>query len=159
MDTAIHTTQVVGLTSSLVLGGINLGASNLTLLILYTRHPSSSTPIFNDLYTPGASSLAPLCLFSTYCLRTASNPGSSPPTPWVIASAATFAQLPWTLLVMYNTNKKLNAIASSKTQQEKASKEEVAGLLRQWAWMNFIRGLWAVAGGCIGVWALVEQQT
>ena len=129
MDTAIQTAQVLGLTSALVLGGINLGASYLTLPILYTRHPSISTPIFNELYTRGALSLVPLCIFSASCFATASILSSAVPNLWVFAGAATVTQLPWTLFVMMNTNKKLNAIAASKTEQEKAGKEEVAALL------------------------------
>ena len=57
---------------------------------------------------------------------------------------------------MMKTIKRLNTIAASNVEQEKASQEEVVALLRQWAWMNVVRGLMAMAGGLTGVWAMVE---
>ena len=59
---------------------------------------------------------------------------------------------------MMKTNNRLNAIADSKVEQEKASQEEVVALLRRWTWMNFLRGLMAMAGGLTGLWAMVEGQ-
>lgn len=59
---------------------------------------------------------------------------------------------------MMKTISRLNAIAASEVEQEKASQEEVVALLRQWAWMNIVRGLLATAGGLAGVWALIEGQ-
>ena len=58
---------------------------------------------------------------------------------------------------MMKTNNRLITIAASKNEQEKASKEEVVGLLRQWAWMNIVRGLLAMVGGLAGVWAVIER--
>ena len=45
-----------------------------------------------------------------------------------------------------------------KVEQEKASQEEVVALLRQWEWMNVVRGFLATAGGLTSVWAIVEGQ-
>ena len=59
---------------------------------------------------------------------------------------------------MMKTNTRLNDIAASKIEQEKASQEEVVALLRRWTWMNLVRGLMATAGGLTGVWAIVEGQ-
>ncbi len=59
---------------------------------------------------------------------------------------------------MMKTITRLNAIAASKDEQEKASKQEVVALLRQWAWMNIVRGALAAFGGFIGVWAIIEGQ-
>ena len=59
---------------------------------------------------------------------------------------------------MMPTNKRLNAIGASTVEQEKASDQEVVGLLEKWYWMNFVRGSLALAGGLIGVWALIEGQ-
>ena len=59
---------------------------------------------------------------------------------------------------MMKTITRLNAIAASKIEQEKASQEEVVSLLQRWAWMNVVRGLMATAGGLTGVWAIVEGQ-
>ena len=59
---------------------------------------------------------------------------------------------------MMTTVKRLNAIAASKSEQEKASKQEVVALLRQWTWMNVVRGSLAALGGLIGLWAIIEGQ-
>jgi len=58
---------------------------------------------------------------------------------------------------MWGTNDRLNAIAASKVEQEKASQHEVVGLLKQWWWMNLVRGSLALIGGLVGVWALIEE--
>ena len=59
---------------------------------------------------------------------------------------------------MMKTIDRLNAIAASTVEQEKANQEEAVALLRRWAWMNVVRGLMAMAGGSTGVWAVVEGQ-
>ena len=138
MDNTIRTAQVLGLTSSIFLSGVNIGASHLTLPILYTRPASISTPIFNEFYIRGAVTLVPLGVFSASCSALVAYLLPSQQTLWAIAGVATFAQVPWTLLVMMKTISRLNAIAASKAEQEKASKEEVVALLRRWAWMNIV---------------------
>ena len=158
MDNTIQIAQVLGLTSSIFLSGINIGASHLTLPILYTRSPSISAPIFHEFYNRGAVTLVPLGLFSASCSALVAYLLPSQRTLWAGAAVATFAQLPWTGLAMMKTIGRLNAIAASKIEQEKASQEEVVALLRQWAWMNVVRGLLAMAGGLAGVWALIEGQ-
>lgn len=59
---------------------------------------------------------------------------------------------------MMKTIKRLNTIADSRIEQEKASQEEVVALLRRWAWMNTARGFMAMARGLTGVWAIVKGQ-
>lgn len=157
MDSTIRTAQVLGLTCSLVLSGVNIGSSVLTVPILYTRPISISTPIFEEFYTRGAVTLVPLGIFSASCSGLVAYLLPSQRNLWAIAAAATAAQTPWTLLVMMRTNTRLNTIAASKDEQEKTSKEEVVGLLRQWAWMNIVRGLLAIVGGLVGLWAVIEQ--
>ena len=159
MDTTLRTAQVLGLTSSIFLSGINIGASLLTVPILYTRPTSISTPFFNEFYTRGAATLVPLCIFSASCSALVGYFLPSQRKLWAFAAVATIAQLPWTILGMMKTNNRLNTIAASKNEQEKASEEEVVGLLRQWAWMNIVRGVLPMVGGLAGVWAVIEQQT
>jgi Domain of unknown function (DUF1772) len=125
MDTTIRTLQVLGLTSSTFLSGINIGASHLTVPILYTRPASISTPFFNEFYTRGAATLVPLGIFSASCSALVAYLLPSQRKLWAIAAVATFAQMPWTILVMMKTNNRLNAIAASKNEQEKASGEEI----------------------------------
>ena len=158
MDNTIRTAQVLGLTSSIFLSGINFGASHLTLPILYTRSPSISTPFFNEFYIRGAVTVVPLGLFSASCSALVAYLLPSQRTLWSVAGVATFAQLPWTRLVMMKTIDRLLAIPASKDEQVKASEAEVVALLRQWAWMNIVRGLMAMVGGLTGLWAVVKDQ-
>ncbi len=102
--------------------------------------------------------LVPLGLFSASCSALVAYLLPSQRTLWSVAGVATFAQLPWTLLFMMKTINRLGAIAASKDEQVKASGAEVVALLRQWAWMNIVRGLLAMVGGLAGVWAVVEGQ-
>lgn len=71
---------------------------------------------------------------------------------------ATISQLPWTLVVMMPGIKKLNAVAESREMQEKADAREVEGLLREWTWMNVVRGGFALVGGLVGVWAIIDGE-
>ncbi|MCJ1358169.1 MAG: hypothetical protein MMC33_008167 [Icmadophila ericetorum] len=158
MDTTIRTAQVLGLTSSIFLSGINIGASLLTLPILYHHPTSISTPFFSEYYTRGAVTLVPLCVFSSLCSALVAYLLHSQRQLWAVAAVATLSQPPWTLLVMSKTNNRLIAIAASKHEQEKVGNEEVVGLLRRWAWMNIVRGLLALVGGLVGVYALILEQ-
>ena len=158
MDSTIRTAQVLGLTASIFLSGCNIGASVLTLPILYTRPNPVSTPIFSELYYRGAATLVPLGLFSASCSALVAYLLPSQRLLWTIAAVATAAQTPWTLLAMMGTNNRLNAIAASGVEQEKASREEVEGLLRRWTWMNVVRGLLALVGGLSGLQAISESQ-
>jgi len=156
MDTTIRTFQVLSISSSLVLSGANIGASILTLPILYTRPSSISTSIFQELYSRGAVTLVPLSLFSASCSAVVAYLLPDQRGLWGLAGLVTITQLPWTLLVMMGGIKRLNQIAESKEEQEKAGKEEVTGLLKEWAWMNVVRGGFALAGGLVGLWALTD---
>ncbi|KAL8868933.1 MAG: hypothetical protein Q9174_004654 [Haloplaca sp. 1 TL-2023] len=158
MVTLVRTTQTLGLTSTLILSGINFGASLLTLPILYTRNPSISTPIFHELYTRGAVSLVPFGIFSATCSALTAYLLPSQRQLCATAAIATASQTPWTLLVMKGTNDRLNGIAGDKLEQEKVDRDEVVGLLKSWTWMNVGRGLLALGGGMVGLWAVMEQN-
>jgi hypothetical protein len=159
MDNTVRSFQVLSLTTSLVLSGANFGASTLTLPILYSRPPSVSTPIFEELYTRGGVALVPLGIFSASCSAIVAYSIPTQRTLWGAAALATIGQLPWTVLIMMPGIKKLNAVAeSSKEAQEKADKEEVTGLLKEWAWMNIVRGGFAFVGGLVGIWALIDSK-
>ena len=99
-----------------------------------------------------------LGVFSASCSAIAAYLCPSQRTDWAIAGGATIAQLPWTLLFMMKTIKRLNAIAVNSIEQEKASKAEVVALLQQWAWMSVVRELSALVGGLNGIWAIIEHQ-
>jgi hypothetical protein len=157
MNTIIRTTQVLGLTSAMLLAGANLSSSILVIPILSTCAPSISTPFFHEFYLRGAATLVPLGLFSSSCSTLVACLLPEQRTIWVVAALAAFAQTPWTLLVMMGTNRKLIAIAESAAEMEKTSQEEVAALLSWWAWMNVVRGLFALTGGLSALWGVMQR--
>ncbi|KAI4091395.1 MAG: hypothetical protein L6R37_007745 [Teloschistes peruensis] len=63
----IRATQTLGLTTSLVLAGVNIGSSALTIPILLTRPASTTAPIFHEFYLRGAALNVPLGIFSAAC--------------------------------------------------------------------------------------------
>ena len=156
MDT-IRTAQVLGLTSAMLLSGANISSSLLVIPIFSTRAPSISTPLFHEFYLRGAAILVPLGIFSGSCSTLVAYLLPEQRTIWAVAALAAFAQTPWTLLVMMGTNRKLIAIAESAVETEKVSQGEVAALLGRWAWMNVVRGLFALVGGLSALWGVTER--
>lgn len=156
MDTTIRTAQVLGLTSAILLSGINLGSSLLAIPILQTRPASFSTPFFHEFYLRGAYTLVPLGIFSASCSALVAYLLPAQRTIWAIAAAGAAAQTPWTLLVMMGTNQRLIDIAESAVEMEKVGQGEVVALLGRWAWMNVVRGLFALGGGLAGLWGVME---
>ncbi|KAM0343591.1 hypothetical protein ACHAPU_008342 [Fusarium lateritium] len=154
MDSTVRTFQVFGLTSSLLLAGANLSSSHLTVPLLYTQPTAISTPFFKDFYTRGALTLVPLSIFSGVSSGIVAYLVPAQRNLWTVAAVATMSQLPWTVLGMMATNNRLNDIAASSVEQEKASREEVVGLLKKWRWMNIVRGLLALTGGLSAVLAI-----
>ncbi|KAF4967273.1 hypothetical protein FSARC_5185 [Fusarium sarcochroum] len=154
MDSTVRTFQVFGLTSSLVLAGVNLGSSHLTVPLLYNQPTSINTPFFKDFYTRGAFTLVPLAIFSGVSSGIVAYLVPAQRTLWAVAAVATLSQLPWTGIGMMATNNRLNDIAASSIEQEKAGQDEVVDLLKRWRWMNIVRGLLALTGGLSAVLAL-----
>lgn len=156
MDSTTRVSQAFGLSTSLILSGINIGSSLLVLPVLYTRPPSISTPIFRELYHRGAVGLVPLGIVSGLASCTAAYLYPRQRSVWLFVGATTMAQMPWTLLVMMETNLRLCEIGESKALAETVGQMEVVGLLRKWTWMNLVRGCLPLIGGLTGLWALVQ---
>lgn len=157
MDPTISTCQVIGLTSSLIIAGINLGASHLTVPLLYQQPIPISVAFFKEFYTRGALTLVPLAILSGSSSGLVAYLVPAQRTLWTAAAVATLSQIPRTLIGMMATNNRLNEIADSKVQQEKVNREEVVSLLKRWRWMNIVRGLLALTGGLSAVLALVSR--
>ncbi|EEU39442.1 uncharacterized protein NECHADRAFT_102710 [Fusarium vanettenii 77-13-4] len=157
MDSTTRVIQAIGLTSSIFLAGANIGASHLTVPLLYQQPISINTAFFKDFYIRGAVTLVPLSIVSASASAFAAYLVPSQRTIWVAAAVTTISQIPWTGLVMMGTNNRLNAIAASKVELEKASKEEVVDLLKRWRWMNIVRGSLALVGGLTAVWAAMSE--
>jgi hypothetical protein len=102
--TLLRTTTSLGISASLVLSGIGLGTSHITLPFLYPLPPSTSTPLFTQLYHRDAATIVPLGLFSAFCLGASAYLDLEKRTAYAIAGLATLSQLLWTLVVMMGIN-------------------------------------------------------
>ncbi|KAJ9620135.1 hypothetical protein H2203_007900 [Taxawa tesnikishii (nom. ined.)] len=151
----VRTAKALGLTSSLFLSGTYFASSQLVLPILYTRSPSTSTPIFSELYYRGAVTVVPLALFSASCSGYLAYACPTLRTLYAIAAVAPFATLPWTVLFMKSTNDRLNLLAKDQREQEKADPAEVTALLKKWTVFNYVRSGMCMIGGLAGLFALL----
>jgi hypothetical protein len=157
MSLEIPILQVLGLSSSLILSGINFGASHLTIPLLYNLPVPTSTRLFSSLYHRGAITLVPLTLFSGLNFGTLAYLIPSQRLTYAIAGASTLSALAWTQIVIAPTNKRLCEVSEmGDVETEKVKGEEVDELLRRWKWMNFVRSGLALAGGLVGFSALLR---
>ena len=103
---------------------------------------------WKKMYSLGKAISPPLCLISAGCfgwawVRTGK-------VAHVLAAGLTLSIVPWTLIVMKRTN---DSIASPGERQNNEGGDAVAvkKLLDKWAVMNFIRALFPLAGGVVGL--------
>lgn len=161
MDTAttLRTTSLIGLTTSIHLSGIYFSSSHLALPLLYRMPTDASTQAFTQLYYRGAKTVVPMALFSSLCAGVAAylDTDQRRRVGYAVAAVATIATLPWTQLVMMDTNHALLAIGADQKAREKVSAAEVEGLLRRWTWMNFVRSGFAAVGGVVGLMVVVDS--
>ena len=165
---------------------------NVPTLLVPARQPSSAvlaaqpvpgTPIphlthqWLDLYERGKILFPSLALVASlanaylaWTLRnvpTRTSVGYCWSTLYVTAIVTTMSIVPWTLLVMTNTNKQLRSHATrddaalaegikgmvmSEEEKAKRAREDanVPALLQRWSKMNFCRGLFPFVGAVIG---------
>ena len=73
------------------------------------------------------------------------------------AALLTIGIVPWTLLVMSETNRKLIAKAGEKGDLKGSGvgDEEVRGLLRKWTTLNGIRSVLPLLGSAVGMVAVL----
>ena len=157
MEPTIPTLQVLGLTSTLILSGVNFGASHLTVPLLYGLPVATSTRAFSSLYHRGAVALVPMTLFSALNFGALAYLMPTQRVIYAVAGATTASALAWTQLVMMATNKRLCDVSEmGEVEMEKVKADEVDGLLGSWQWMNFVRSGLALAGGLVGFSALLR---
>lgn len=153
MSGTIRAVQAIGFASPFFAAGYSFSASQLILPRLYDLPPSTSTPIFRDVYYKGAIVAVPSAVIASVTHAYLAYVGTQSETTALHTAAAVtvLATLPWTRLVMLKGIEKLNGMAESKVEQEKANKSEVEQLLRTWTWQNYVRSVLWVAGGIIGI--------
>jgi hypothetical protein len=75
------------------------------------------------------------------------------------AGVLSVAFLPWTLLVMMPTNKRLGEIARQVRggkAESKVDEGEVQTLLRAWNSMNLVRATLPMVGAVVGLWGILQ---
>ena len=76
--------------------------------------------------------------------------------PWagfLGAGALTIALAPWTLTAMRGTNEELHKAACGVSKDMGA--EKARSLFQEWGRLNFVRGIFPLAGAGVGMWALL----
>lgn len=154
------TATLLGITSTLVLSGINIGTSLLFVPHLPTLPIEDSTRIFAGLYHDGAKAVVPLAATSilSYAYLAATAPASR---SWALAAGLVVSTLAWTRIVVMPVNKRLVDIARSGGGEARVGgggrdgMSEVEGLLESWCWMNYVRGGVALAAGMVALRAVV----
>jgi hypothetical protein len=155
MATAIKLAQAVGITGSALLSGNSFSASFLSIPPLLKLPPSTSTPIFSYVYHQGALAVIPVSIISAiangYLAYASHTPEST--RLYATAAASVLATLPWTALVMMKGITRLNGLAESKVEQEKADRSEVEGLLNGWKLQNYVRSVLFLTGAIFSAMA------
>lgn len=150
---ATTTASVLGVTSTLLLSGLNIGTSLLLTPHLPSLPAETSAPIFDSLYHTGAKAVVPLAATSILSFGFLAYELPARRGSLAAAAALVAATLAWTATVVMPVNTRLVGIA--RARGEKAGKGEVAGLLRTWEWMNYVRGFVALGAGVLGLSAVV----
>lgn len=160
------TATLLGITSTFVLSGINIGTSFLFVPHLYTLPIETSTRIFDSLYHDGAKAVVPLAATSilSYGYLAYTDAAAAKRTELAVAAGLVVSTLAWTQLVVMPVNNRLVSIArkggSGKVGGGRESvaggkgTSEVEGLLGSWRWMNYVRGFVALAAGVVALNAL-----
>ncbi|KAJ5625585.1 hypothetical protein N7510_001894 [Penicillium lagena] len=191
MSTDIRIAQAIGTVGcALAAGGIStLSWIGLPTLALPARFPSDpsvpGTPISHlthqwlFLFKRGHDTFPTLATASSlangYLAWTLRDAGASPiggyswTTCYVAAIAATMSIVPWTLILINNTNVKLTAhatrddkgsakeLGTQETARRAKDDAEVPGLLRYWSMLNLVRSVFPLVGAVIGFTAAVSM--
>lgn len=157
------TTTLLGITSTFVLSGINIGTSLLFVPHLYGLPIETSTRIFDSLYHDGAKAVVPLAATSILSYSYLAYDLPLQRTELAVAAGLVVSTLAWTQMVVMPVNHRLVSIARMSGSGKVGSgdkvgdggKSEVEGLLGSWRWMNYVRGLVALAAGLVALNAVV----
>ncbi|KAG7091763.1 hypothetical protein E1B28_008165 [Marasmius oreades] len=168
--TGIRIAQALGISGSAFVAGSIISISVISAPVLLTPTSFFSTAHaalqWKHLYTRGATLMPPLALVASlahfylawkaHTLESVISSSRSLTRLYMTAGALTIGIVPWTLLVMAPTNDALirkavdspteAAVASSKTY-------ETEDLMEKWITLNFVRGLFPLAGTVAALYA------
>lgn len=169
----LHTTQLVSLTTSIFLSGINFGASHLSAPVIHRLDAQTTAPAaLAALYHGSARLVLPFAILSTTTAAlTAAQSSGRERTNWIIAAVATFASLPWTRTVIKETSKPTTSMrwAAVDGDDEKTAlhveeipshvgdsdEEALRKQLKRWRRMSLIRSTLALVGGLVAAVTVV----
>jgi uncharacterized membrane protein len=154
--TTIKSLQAVGLTSSLLLGGVYFGSSQITIPTLYHLPIAHSTSVFTAFYYRGIPPVVAFSLSSAVCFGTLAYMVPAQRVRWTSAAVLALAPLVWTRTVMANTVDTLLRYNANQIEREKAGVDGLLALLKAWQWQNFVRSGMAIAAGLLGIQAFLE---
>lgn len=168
-DTFRGTSAILGITSTLVLSGINIGTSLLFVPRMYTLPIATSTAIFDKLYHNGAKVVVPLAGLAitsfgylSYSALASSDQYHHNGTGdhgagavLAVAAGLVVSTLAWTRVVVMPVNNQLVDMAHDAHLRERAGPKVVETLLRKWRWMNYVRGFIALGAGVLALTAVV----
>lgn len=157
------TTALLGITSALVLSGINIGTSLLFVPHLSALPTETSTKIFDQLFHDGAKAVVPLAAASILSFGYLAYETAPKRTEFAAATGLVVATLAWTQLVVMPVNERLIAIARGTgegrigggSRVDGGGRSEVEGLLASWQWMNYVRGFGALGAGLFALSAVL----
>jgi hypothetical protein len=162
----LHTTQLISLTTSIFLSGINFGASHLLAPVLHRLDAQTVAPAaLAALYHRGARLVIPLAILSTTAAAfTAAQSSGRERTRWIIVAIATFASLPFSRILMKETKPAMSRWVDDDVKDaeertalnvgelsldDEVNKEDMSRQLRRWRRLNLFRSTLALVGGLV----------
>jgi hypothetical protein len=153
---------ILGVSSSLLVSGIQLGAIH-TVPLLYTLPVDTSTQLFSRVHRGSAKISAPLAAFSATAFAVSAYllAGGQGRFSIALAHAAglILSSLLWARLAMKGVTRAL--LEDTASNQVKLADEmdqaKVVYLMRKWKWMSLFKGGLTLGGGLIGLIALATR--
>jgi hypothetical protein len=154
---------VLGVSSSLLVSGIQLGAIH-TVPLLYTLPVDTSTQLFSKVHRGSAKTSAPIAAFSATAFAVSAYlfAGGEARFNIVLAHAAglILSSLLWTRLAMKGVTRALLDNTSNQVKlADEMDQATMKRLLRKWKWMSLFKGGLTFGGGLIGLIALAARTT
>ena len=149
---------LIGISGSFFFAGGHYFTSQLTIPILYRLPTAVSTDVFQDLYYRGVKSIVPWAIFSgaSFAIAAYNNRGDKR-NGYVAGAVAAFAPAVFTALFMASLNTTLIEMSKDERLRSKAGNETIKALLKQWKWMNNVRGAMGALAGTAGLWAYLQK--
>jgi len=156
----VRLAQVVGITTSATLAGLQFGLSFFTVPALMKSPAHLLARQWAHIYNLGARSAAPLTLvplsiFSYLAYRAHRNTGNA--SLYIAAALLAPSIIPYTIFVMSDTNDALYKKANEASEQSKEVQvrrdDSTHQLVDRWASLNVVRGMLTLASAMVGAWA------